>query len=92
MVRELGARLGLDLVDQQPEHLVEQIDVLVTEAAGAVQKESRNALQRLDPFLGRAVLNDVFQLGNQRGVGTHPQIHQPWRIARCLAETIDREF
>ncbi len=91
MVRELGARLDLDLVDVQPEHVIKEVDLRVVVAAGAVQKESRDALERLNPFLGRAVLNEFFQFGDQREVGTHPQIRQLRRIARCPRETIDRE-
>ena len=44
-VRELGASLVLDLLDQQPKYLVEDIDVLVVVVAGAVNKESCDTLQ-----------------------------------------------
>ena len=65
MVRELGARLGLDLVDEPPDNIVEEVDVFVVVAAGTIKKESRDALECLDPLLTRAVLNDFFKLGDQ---------------------------
>ena len=63
-VGQFGARLGLDLLDEQPEDLIEQIDMLVAITAGAVEKERGDALQRLGPLFARAVLNDFFKLGN----------------------------
>ena len=62
MMRELGARLCLDLVDEQPEHVIKQLDMRIAVAACAVQKESRDTLERLDALLSRAALNDLFKL------------------------------
>ena len=55
-VRQFGARLGLDLLDQAAEDVVEQADMVVVEAARAVEEQRGDALQRLRPPLGRAVL------------------------------------
>ncbi len=72
-IGELGARLGLDFLDQQPENVVEQIDMRVVEIVGAVEEQRGDALQRLGALAARAVLDDVFEFGNQREGGTHPQ-------------------
>ena len=68
---EFGAGLGLDLFDQQPEHLVEQIDVLVVVAAGAVEKESGNALQRLGAVFHASRAERLFKLRDQREGSAH---------------------
>jgi len=66
MARQLRTRLGLDLLDQQAENVVEDVDMRVAVAAGAVKEKGRNALQRVDALFARAALDDVFQLGDQR--------------------------
>ena len=48
---QLGARLRFDLLDQNPEHVVEQADVLVVVAAGSIEKERGNAPERLHALL-----------------------------------------
>ena len=48
---QLGARLRFDLLDQNPEHVVEQADVLVVVAAGPIEKERGNAPERLHALL-----------------------------------------
>jgi len=52
-----------------PNTFVEQIDLLVAVAAGAVKKERGDALQRLDALLARAALDDLFQFRDQRVSG-----------------------
>ena len=71
VARQLGARLGLDLLDEQTEHVVEQVDMRIAVALGAIKEEGRNALQRVDALCAGAVSDDVFQLGDQRDGGTH---------------------
>jgi len=44
MARQLRTRLGLDLLDQQAENVVEDVDMRVAVAAGAVKEKGRNAL------------------------------------------------
>ena len=69
--RQFGQRLGLDLLDQAADDVVEQRDVVVVEAAGAVEKQTGDAAQRLGPLFRRAVLHDLFQFGKQRGGNAH---------------------
>ena len=66
VARQLGTRLGLDLLDQQTEDVVEHVDMGVAVALGAVKEESRDALQRVDALRARTVPDDVFKLGDQR--------------------------
>ena len=73
-VREFGASLVLNLLDQQPEHFAKDIDVLVFVTAGAVDKKGCDALQRLGPLFAGAVLNHVFEFGNERKGGVHSLI------------------
>jgi hypothetical protein len=51
-VRQLGARLGLDLLDQAREHAIEQRDVILFELVGAVEEERRDPLQGARAALG----------------------------------------
>ena len=71
--REFGQRLGLDLLDQGADDVVEQRDMVVVEAVGAVEKQRGDPPQRLGALFRRAVLHDVFELGKQRGGSTHYQ-------------------
>ena len=48
-IGQFGARLGSNLGDQPRQHVVEQADVILVEAAGAFQKVRREALERLRP-------------------------------------------
>jgi hypothetical protein len=80
---QLGARLRFDLLDQNPEHVVEQADVLVVVAAGSIEKERGDALEHLHALLPGAVLDDLFEFGDQREAGTHFPIHEIRRMARC---------
>ena len=48
---QLGARFRFDLLDQNPEHVVEKADVLVVVAAGSIEKERGNAPERLHALL-----------------------------------------
>ncbi len=79
--REFGQRLGLDLLDQVADDVVEQRDMVVVEHGGAVDEQGRNAAQRLGAFLRRAVLDHLFQLGKQRSGNTHCQ---PYEMARQI--------
>ena len=45
--------------------------MLVVEAAGAVEKQLGDAPQRLGALFRRAMLDDLFQFGKQRGGNTH---------------------
>src|SRR5512144_1676973 len=56
--RKLGARLALDLVDQEREHVVKQIDLRFVVAASAVEKERSDAVQDFATLGVRAVLDD----------------------------------
>ena len=69
--REFGQRLGLDLLDQAADDVVEQRDVFVVESRGAVEKQAGDAAQRFGALFRRAVLDDLFQFGKQRGGSTH---------------------
>ena len=65
-VREFRACLDLDLDDETAKHVVEQTDVIFVEGGCAVGKEIRDALDHQRPLFLRAILDDVFQLWNQR--------------------------
>jgi hypothetical protein len=67
--------------DQNPEHVVEQADVLVA-AAGSIEKGAVCA-GALHALLPGAVLDDLFEFGDQREAGTHFPIHEIRRMARC---------
>src|SRR4029077_20816655 len=69
--REFGKRLGLDLLDQTADDVVEQGDVLRVEAGSAVKEKGGNPAQCLRALFRRAMLDDVFQLWKQRGGNTH---------------------
>ena len=64
-LRHFGARLGLDLDDQPAQHVVEQADVIFVEMRRAVDEQIGDALDGRRPLVLRAVLDDVFKLGNQ---------------------------
>ena len=68
-VGQFRPRLGLDLVDQAAEDVVEQVDVIFIELAGAVQEQVGDLLQRLGPAFRGAALDDVFQFRDQRRSG-----------------------
>jgi len=65
LFRQFGAGLGLDLGDQTAQHVIEQADVILIEPACAIEEERRDALERLGPPFGRAMLDDLFEFGNQ---------------------------
>src|SRR4029079_12357696 len=69
--RELGAGVGLDLGDQMTEHVVEELDVVLVEARGAVDEKAGDALERVGALFARAVLQDVFQLGDEGSSREH---------------------
>ena len=75
--REFRQRLGLDFLDQIADDVVEDGDMLVVESGGAVEKQAGDAAQGFRPLLGRAVLDDIFQLGEQGGGGTHTALASP---------------
>jgi hypothetical protein len=64
-LRHFDARLGFDLVDETAEHVVEQPDMVFVKARRAVDKQIGDALHRLGAPFGGAVLDNVFELGNQ---------------------------
>ena len=64
-LRHFGARLGLDLDDQPAQHVVEQPDMIFVEVRRAVDEQIGDALDGRRPLVLRAVLDDVFKLGNQ---------------------------
>jgi hypothetical protein len=64
--RDFGARLGLDFEDELAQHVVEQADVVFVESLGAVDEQIGDLFEHLRALFVRAVLNDVFELGNQR--------------------------
>jgi hypothetical protein len=71
MLREFGARLALDLFDQEREYVVEKIDMRIVVVAGAVDKERGHTLQDFAALCARAALNGVFQFRDQREGVTH---------------------
>ena len=73
-LRHFGARLGLDLDDQPAQHVVEQPDVIFVEVRRAVDEQIGDALDASRPLFLRAVLDDVFKLGNQRRRRGHSTI------------------
>ena len=64
-LRHFGARLGLDLDDQPAKHVVEQPDMVFVEVRRAVDEQIGDALDGRRPLVLRAVLDDVFKLGDQ---------------------------
>ena len=91
-LEELGAGAGFDLVDQQTENTVEQIDVLVVILIGAVEKERRDALQRLDALLPSAMRDDRFKFGQQGEIGTHRELITFDKPCGARFLTIKRKF
>ena len=74
--RQLRQRLGLDLLDQAADDVVEQRDMVVVEHALAPSRNKvGDAAKRLGPLFRRAVLDDVFQFGKQRRGSTHTKTH-----------------
>ena len=69
--RQFGQGLGLDLFDQVADDVVKQRDMGIVEARGAVEEQAGDAPQRLGALLGGAMLDDIFQFGEQRGRSTH---------------------
>jgi hypothetical protein len=70
-IGELGARFRLDLGNQAAEHVVEQPDMVLVEPARPAQEECRDALERVGAPLGRAGLDDVFELRDRRRGSGH---------------------
>ena len=71
LMSKLGARLGLDFRDQAGENAVEQTDVVLVEMLRAVEEERCDPLQGPRAPLGRAVLEDFLQFGDQRNGDRH---------------------
>ena len=84
MPRKLGARLALDLFDEQREYVVEKIDMRIVVVAGAVEKERGHALQDFAALRARAALNDVFQFRDQREGVTHVDNQESLSLLACF--------
>ena len=65
-MRQFGKRLGFDLLDQVADHVIEQRDMIVSKVIGAAEEKRGDSTQRFGAALGRAMLNDVFELRDQR--------------------------
>jgi hypothetical protein len=60
-VRKFHTRIGGDLGDQSMEHLVEQLDVFVTQSARAACKQRADATERVRAARRGAMPDDVLQ-------------------------------
>jgi len=64
---ELGERLCFNSLDQVPENVVEDVDLLVGQPIRLGDKQISNAPQRIDAFVFRSVASDrLFQLDDKR--------------------------
>src|SRR5262249_55790887 len=68
-VGEFGTCLALNFLDQGPEHVIENADMLLVEAARAFEEQVGDAPQGTGPPFGCSVLDDLLEFGNQRGGG-----------------------
>ncbi len=62
---ELLARAPLDPLNQEPQHALEQQDLILTVAISAGQKELGDAPHRLGAALGRAAMGRALKLDNE---------------------------
>jgi hypothetical protein len=69
--REFRQRLDLDLLDQAADNVIEQRHLFDVEGFRAVQEQSGDAFKRLRTLVRRAMLDDVFQFGEQRSGCAH---------------------
>ena len=65
-VAELDQRPALDTADQEAQHIVEDLDLLVVQPVGVVDKQVGDPPQRLGPVLQEIVLDRQFELGDER--------------------------
>ena len=63
---ELGERPGFDSLDQVPENVVEDVDLLVGQPIRIGDKQISDAPQRIDALVFRSALDRFFQLDNKR--------------------------
>jgi hypothetical protein len=63
---ELGERLRFDSLDQVPENVVEDVDLLVGQPIRIGDKQISNAPQRIDALVFRSALDRFFQLDDKR--------------------------
>ncbi len=75
-IGKLRARLSFNFLDKPPEHIVEQVHVLVVVMAGAREEERRHALECFDALIARAALEDVVEFRDQRRGGTHLNVYK----------------
>jgi hypothetical protein len=69
--RKLTTRFSIDLVDQDPQHAIEQLYMVLIEAARAVEKQRGDALKCPGAALGRAASNHLGQLRSEQGGSGH---------------------
>jgi hypothetical protein len=63
---ELGLRPGLDARDQNTEHVIEDLDLVVAQTFSVVEKQIGYLSQRLDPSGRGAASDGIFEFGNDR--------------------------
>src|SRR6202043_3108213 len=68
---QLGQRPGLDPVDQASDDVVEQRDLLARESIGRAEEQVGDAAQRLGAALGRAALDRILEIDDQRIARSH---------------------
>src|SRR5262249_15736840 len=72
--RQLGTRLPLHAVDQAGEHEIEQLDMILIEAARPVEKKRCHALEGLGLPLWGPASDDIVQLWKEEGVQGHRRV------------------
>ena len=77
-VRQLGARLGLDGVDEARHDVVENADLILGKAVGAVDEEIGDAGQDVDPAVDIAGSECGLEFVKERK-GTHRKLRAPPR-------------
>jgi hypothetical protein len=63
---ELGERPFFNSLDQVPENIVEDVDLLIGQPIRLGDKQISNASQRIDAFVFRSALDRLFQLDDKR--------------------------
>ncbi len=65
-LRELGLGPGFDAGDQQAEHVVEDLDLVVAETVSVIEEEIGDLPEGVDPFGRRTASDGVFEFGDDR--------------------------
>ncbi len=64
--REFGLRPRFDARDQQAEHVVEDLDLVVAETVSVAEKEIGNLPQGFHPLGRRTASDGIFEFGDNR--------------------------